>query len=129
MRFDLKVPCKNCPFRTGPSRITFACKERAEEIAETAYRNGFPCHLSAIDTSEDEDGNCNEDGGYEFDPEGTTQHCAGALAMFINGGEDCWPGVDNDDELVERLVDQLVDAFPLVFESEEAFIAANDTQR
>ena len=61
MKFDLKTPCKNCPFMNTKDGIKFACRERAEEIEEQAYRNGFPCHLSAVDTS-DED----EDGGFVF---------------------------------------------------------------
>ena len=52
MRFDLTTPCKNCPFRTDSTRITFAARERAEEIEEQAYRRGFPCHVSA-DLNED----------------------------------------------------------------------------
>ncbi len=99
--FKLKRPCKNCPFSPLDSRITFANRERAEEIEETAYRNGFPCHLSAINTQEDEDGNENEDGGYVFGPK--TQHCAGAIMMYIAGGESEWPGIDNDEELGEAL--------------------------
>lgn len=126
MRFDLKVPCKNCPFRTDSTRIRFADRERAEEISETAYRMGFPCHLSAVDTSEDEDGCENEDGGYEFNPDGNTQHCAGALAMFISDGHDCTPGTGNDEELFDRLREQLVDAFPIAFETEDEFLLANE---
>lgn len=34
MRFDLKTPCKNCPFRTDDTAIRFSCRERAEEIEE-----------------------------------------------------------------------------------------------
>lgn len=78
MRFDLKTPCKNCPFRTDETAIRFAVRERAEEIEESAYRNGFPCHLSA-ELDEDD-----EDGGYEFGDK--TQHCAGATIMYLQGG-------------------------------------------
>lgn len=74
MRFDLRAPCKNCPFRTDETAIRFACRERAEEIAESAYRNGFPCHLSATIDGDD------DDAGYEFGE--NTQHCAGALLLF-----------------------------------------------
>lgn len=116
MRFDLKTPCKNCPFGIGETRIKFRCRERAEEIAEHAYRNGFPCHLSAM-IDEDDD-----DAGYEFGP--NTQYCAGHAGTLINGYYTEWPGVDNDDELVERLAGQIdLDA---CFESEEAFISANE---
>jgi hypothetical protein len=78
MRFDLKTPCKNCPFRMDETAIRFAVRERAEEIEESAYRNGFPCHLSA--TLDEDD----EDGGFEFGD--NTQHCAGALIMYLQGG-------------------------------------------
>lgn len=119
MRFDLKVPCKNCPFSSGPHRITFACRERAEEIEETAYRQGFPCHLSA-EERESWDG---EETFFEFGE--NTQHCAGAAAMFLLDGYDSWPGIDNDEDLGERLRDQLAEAFPLVFQSAEEFFEAN----
>ena len=79
MRFDLRTPCKNCPFRTDDTAIRFACRERAEEIEESAYRNGFPCHLSAVFTGDDD-----EDGGYEFGDD--TQHCVGATLMYLRGG-------------------------------------------
>lgn len=123
MKFDLKTPCKNCPFRNDATRITFSCEERAEEIAETAYRNGFPCHLSAA-LIEDEDG---ENGGFV---EGeNTQHCAGAIIMFLKDGNDCgWPGIDNDQELAETLESQMDMKAP-VFESEQAFIEANKKKR
>lgn len=78
MRWDLKTPCKNCPFRTDETAIRFACRERAEEIEESAYRNGFPCHLSA--TLDEDD----EDGGFEFAE--STQHCVGATLMYQRGG-------------------------------------------
>ena len=117
MHFDLKTPCKNCPFRTDDTGIRFACKERAEEIAEQAYRNGFPCHLSAVLMTS----------GYEeegYFPGENTQHCAGAIMMFMKDQNDTWPGVDNDEELVERLWDQMDWDAP-VFESEEDFIQAS----
>ncbi len=114
MKYDLKKPCKNCPFRTDKTAIRFATKERAEEIEESAYRNGFPCHLSA-ELDEDD-----EDAGFEAGP--NTQHCAGALIMYMQSGETEWPGVDNDDELVSRLWKRLDFKSP-VFDSPEAFIA------
>lgn len=77
MRFDLKTPCKNCPFRSDATAIRFACRERAQEIEESAYRNGFPCHLSAVDTSDEDE----ENGGYTFGE--NTQHCAGYIIMQL----------------------------------------------
>ena len=125
MRFDLKTPCKNCPFRTDETRITFAGPKRAEEIAESAYRNGFPCHLSAVDTSELYEGTELEGlcGGYEFGE--NTQHCAGAIIMFLNDSWGSpWPGIGNNEDLMETLEAQMDMTAP-VFQSEEEFIAAN----
>lgn len=119
MRFDLKTPCKNCPFGVADTRIKFAARERAVEIEELAYREGFPCHLSG---TLDED---KEDAGYEFGP--NTQHCAGALGMFINGNYSSTPGTGNNDRLFERLERQL--DLTACFESSEAFIEANTTER
>lgn len=115
MRFDLKTPCKNCPFRNDETAIRFACKERAIEIEESAYRNGFPCHLSAVDTSDDDP----ENGGYVFGE--NTQHCAGAIIMYIKGDNYAWPGVDNDEELVDRLEQQMDMSAP-VWEGEQEFL-------
>ena len=117
----LKKPCKNCPFSTAPTRIKFACKERAEEIAESAYRNGFPCHLSAVDS--DPDGESEEGGGYIFGA--NTQHCVGAILMFLSDGNDEWPGINNDTDLGERLR-AYVDWSAPHFETEQDFIEAND---
>ena len=116
MEFDLKTPCKNCPFRNGTDRIVFRGRERAEEIAETAYREGFPCHLSA-EYDEFRNG---------FVPGERTQHCAGSLAMFARDA--CgspWPGINNSERRLKRVTAQLEPIFDQVFKSEEAFIAAN----
>lgn len=124
MKFDLKTPCKNCPFRSDDTRITFATRGRAEEIAESAYRNGFPCHLSANHIEEDE--HLGIEGGYVFGKD--TQHCAGAIIMFIKDGHDCTPGTGNDEDLFERLRVQMDFNAP-VFDSESEFIAANPSPR
>lgn len=116
--FQLKKPCKHCPFAPSKTRITFSGKERAEEIAEHAYRNGFPCHESA---TLDEDA---EDAGFEFGKK--TQHCAGAVMMFLADGNDSgWPGINNDEDLAERL-SMHVDWTAPHYESERDFIEAND---
>ena len=119
-RYDLKTPCKNCPFRSDDTGIRFRCVERAEEIEESAYRNGFPCHLSA-ELIEDE--HVHGDGGYAFGAE--TQHCVGFIIMQLR--ESCgspWPGIDNDDDLLARLEEQ-VDWDAPVFHSRDEFLAAN----
>jgi hypothetical protein len=122
-QFKLKKPCRNCPFQPTKEAIKFACEERAEEIAESAYRNGFPCHLSAKDTSDDDPDN----GGFVFGDK--TQHCAGAIMMFIrDGNESGWPGIDNDEDLAEKLEAQMNWKAPH-FESENDFIAASSQQR
>lgn len=118
---DLKVPCKNCPFSVAETRIRFACAERAEEIAESAYRNGFPCHLSA-ELVEDDEG---DDDGFYATEDG--QHCIGSIMMiyqdtFCSG--DGWPGIDNE-ELPEAVLERIWPNLHLAFDSEEAFIDAN----
>ena len=126
MRYDLKTPCKNCPFRCDATRIVFRGRERAEEIEEQAYRRGFPCHLSA-EVVEDEDTPDGESGGYYAAEE--TQHCIGYIIMKLNEGMDTeWPGVDNDSDLIERLAQQVNLAAP-VFACTEEFVAANDPER
>ncbi len=52
MKFDLVRPCKYCPFRNDETRIAFQCRSRAEDIAETAYRFGFPCHATSTPDNE-----------------------------------------------------------------------------
>lgn len=115
MKFDLRKPCRNCPFRTDGQPIRFASRERTEEIEEQAYRHGFPCHLSAELIEND-----NDSDGYVAGP--NTQHCAGAARMYLNGGDGRpWPGIDNDEELFSKLEKQLDWRLP-VFESVEAFL-------
>lgn len=113
MKTDLKTPCKNCPFANRPSRITFRGMERAAEIEESAYRNGFPCHLSA-EWTEYGDG---EEGAVPGDK---TQHCAGAIGMFLNAGYSEWPGVDNEEPPGDYSPAQKV-----AFGSIEEFVEAN----
>ena len=116
--FDMTGPCKHCPFRNDATRLTFACAERAREIEESAYRNGFPCHSSA-DLIENTDF---EDGGYVFGDK--TQHCAGYIIMKLNEGLGEWPGIDNDEELHARLEGQMDLSAP-VFQDTEEFLEAN----
>ena len=99
-RYNLKRPCKNCPFRSDDTRIRFSCRERAEEIENSAYRNGFPCHLSA---------DLQEDDRYG-EPEGSWTP---------------WPGIDNDEDLLTRLAGQ-IDLNAPVFDDVDAFLKANE---
>lgn len=126
MKTDLKKPCKNCPFSNTPTRIKFAGIERATEIAESAYRNGFPCHLSAVHLDEEDD----PIGEGGFVPGDGTQHCAGALGMFARSEFGSgWPGIGNDEDEVERILDRMGSNIELCFETEEEFIEANRDDR
>ena len=115
-RYDLKTPCKNCPFRNDETRLRFFNRERAEEIEDTAYRNGFPCHLSAK-LEEDESGD-----GYVFGE--NTQHCVGYIIMQLKEGSGPWPGIDNDEDLMDVLANQIDWGAP-VFERTEDYLDAN----
>jgi hypothetical protein len=115
VRFDLRTPCKNCPFRTDETAIRFACRERAEGIEESAYRNGFPCHLSAEYTDDD-----HEDGGYEFGA--NTQHCAGAMIMYLLDGSEGNIPMERLSERTQDRIKSRIDWAAPVFEGPEAFL-------
>src|SRR5271157_953380 len=122
MRFDLKTPCRNCPFRSDETGIRFSCRERAQEIEESAYRNGFPCHLSAVEVEYvcTWDG---ESGG--FVAVESTQHCVGYIILQLkDGGGSTWPGIGNDEDLLARLESQ-VDLDAPVFADVDEYLAAN----
>ena len=124
-RFNLKEPCRHCPFRSDETGIRFASRERAQEIEESAYRHGFPCHMSAVNI-EDEESPTGE-GGLIFGEK--TQYCAGHIIFqcLADSGA-VWPGIDNDDALLERLERQVNLDAP-VFESHEALFAASEETR
>lgn len=115
MRFDLRTPCKNCPFRTDQTAIRFACRERAVEIEESAYRHGFPCHLSADFTGEDDD-----DGGFVFGEK--TQHCAGATLMYLNGGFDGNIPMERLSQRDQERIQQHLNFDAPVFDGPDAFL-------
>lgn len=124
MRFDLKTPCKNCPFRNDETRITFASRERAKDIEEQAYRRGFPCHKSAV-LIEGEDSPDGESGG--FVPGENTQHCIGYILMRLNdqGVGSPWPGIDNDEDLLVSIAKRIEYWKEPVFQSADEFFNAN----
>lgn len=68
MKFDLTIPCRDCPFRTD--RDVFLNYERAEEIAHCLIeeQGTFTCHKM--------------DRGDYLEKQGEKQHCAGALIML-----------------------------------------------
>jgi hypothetical protein len=74
-----------------------------------------------VDTSEQDE----ENGGFEFGA--NTQHCVGAIMMFLNE-ESEWPGINNDDELADRLR-EYVDWTAPHYQSEADFIEANTGRR
>lgn len=124
MKWDLKRPCDHCPFNKGSStRIKFRTRERAEEIEESAYRNGFVCHEHATLVEQvDEDGG--EIEGYDFGPDGE-QHCAGALIMYLAGGGGNVPFEWLDEQEQDRITSRL-DFSAVVFDSPDEFIGSQE---
>lgn len=111
MNFDLKKPCKDCPFRTDNNFILNV--DRVDEICHsiTAGDQSFTCHKTS---HFDEDG--------QPYPHKKEQHCAGALIMLekmddpnqmMRVAERCGfydrtkldmdsPVFDNDDEMLQE---------------------------
>ena len=73
MNFNLKKPCKNCPFRSDIR--PFLTVERAEEIFDgLIYSQGtFACHKTTVSSDEDD---C------EMVTTQKSEHCAGALILL-----------------------------------------------
>lgn len=122
MRFDLKKNCKHCPFANTPERITFRGRERAEEIEEILYRQGFVCHEHG-ETRDD------EEGSIDFRQDGSSQHCWAGLAMHIQHGGSTvvWErACDEDPELEDYWWSRAdKEALTKVFQDEEEFFEAN----
>ena len=99
-QFKLKRPCKHCPFQNDDTRIRFQCRDRAIEIEEQAYRQGFPRHETA---------ECKEDPftgeeGFVFGTD--TSFCIGYVILRLNADDGDgypWPAIDNDEELLVAL--------------------------
>ena len=81
MKFNLKKPCKDCPFRNDKEHQKgWLGGERAEEIYDGLVSgNVFPCHKTH-DYTED-------DGNGQFHHQKDHQFCAGALIMLEKTGE------------------------------------------
>lgn len=77
MKFELKRPCKDCPFRNDkPHQKGWLGKERATAIYEGLLDGGcFPCHKTH-DYADDDTGKFQHQEGHQF--------CAGALIMLEN---------------------------------------------
>ena len=122
MKFELVKPCKHCPFRKDETAIRFSCLERAQEIEESAYRNGFVCHEHGQDVETD-------DASFvDFRDDGSSQHCFGALWMYMNtgaGGPLPWEYAKESvqDRFWSRMTDaRITAANALVYESEDQFL-------
>lgn len=79
MKFNLKRPCKDCPFRNDkPHQEGWLGAERAEGIYQSLLDGGnFPCHKTH-DYADDNSGEFTHQKGHQF--------CAGALIMLENEG-------------------------------------------
>ena len=128
MKWDLKRPCVHCPFNRGSEqRIVFVNRERAEEIEEIAYRQGFVCHEHAeVVEHIDESGDVGEH--YDDREDGSGQHCAGALIMYLQscGGNVPFENLTEDEQhRIEERVDWRAD----VFDNETEFVCSQDDRR
>jgi len=75
MKFDLKRPCKKCPFRNDiPAFLT---PGRAREIADAILRQQqtFACHETIVPVEDD-----TGEGDMAVTPK--SQHCAGAMIFL-----------------------------------------------
>lgn len=74
MKFDLKKPCDNCPFRSD--RVFYLHEERVEEILHGMIeeQRTVTCHKTIDYSKEDESG--------EHIAQPDDQHCAGALILL-----------------------------------------------
>ncbi len=127
MKWDLLRPCAACPFNRGSStRITFRNRDRAEEIEEIAYREGFVCHEHAATVEKLVEGNIEE--FYDDREDGSGQHCAGALIMYLrsHGGNIPFEWLDEDEQ--DRITNRL-DPQADVFDDETEFVCAQDDRR
>lgn len=126
MKFDLIRPCKNCPFANTDTRITFACRERAEEIEELAYRQGFVCHEHSEYIDEDDD--YLGEGGFDFRADGSSQHCFGAIAMYLQEGGSSVPwenAIADDPDIEDRWWKRAEQKALRTIFSEDEFLEAN----
>lgn len=75
MKFNLKKPCKDCPFRNDkPHQKGWLGEKRANDIYQNLLDGGnFPCHKTH---------DYADDSGSEFRHQDNHQFCAGALIML-----------------------------------------------
>ena len=77
MKFDLKKPCTNCPFRKD-SRKRWLSKARAQDLVSTVILgdDSFTCHKTVNYEAWNK-----QDDDTEYQPNGEEQFCAGALHL------------------------------------------------
>lgn len=127
MRFDLIRPCKYCPFSTGAHRIVLRGRARAEEIEEIAYREGFVCH----EHGDDFEDAVEETSYIDFREDGSSQHCFGALYMYLRNGSGNIPWEQLTEQEHEQwwehiTLEQILAADDSVWATEEEFLNAHD---
>lgn len=72
MKYDMTTPCAECPFLQKHAHAYSLEKLQAFAAGE------FPCHKTAVLRDYDGVGD-GESSGYQPKPDGSSQHCAGAL--------------------------------------------------
>jgi len=81
LKFDLRRPCGNCPFRHDirPFLTVARATEIVEALAPARPGGGqtFTCHKTTVNADDDD-----EDGGGRRVDGPNAQHCAGALIML-----------------------------------------------
>lgn len=129
MKFDLRKPCPNCPFRKDAQKGWLG-RQRAQEIADALTKNDqtFACHKTVHHhETEVEEGEIDQD---ELDAElGDRQHCAGAIALVEAEG-----AANSMLQISERLgirdPDRVTDeGRSLSFDSAEDFVAHHSNER
>ena len=120
MDFNLKRPCKTCPFLRGDAGPVRLVKERTREIIEAATGvpgATFSCHKT-VDYDQDE--SWDDDDSCPRNTEGE-QHCAGAILFSIK--------VEEPNQMT-RIADRLgllngLDETADVFENKKEMLAAS----
>lgn len=122
MKFNLKKPCADCPFRTD---ITpFLTPRRATEIADALLIQDatFACHKT-VNYQDDEDGEEYDDSFHT--PSADEEHCAGAM-IFLE--------LQNRANQLMRISERLgfykaskLDMTAPVYRSKQAFVRAQRT--
>ena len=112
MKFQLRKPCSNCPFRSDAARLPLR-EARAQDLADGLDRSTFTCHKTAVYDAESD----------EMVEGPNAQHCAGALIMLEHEGSP-----SQAMRIAERLRiydRRVLDMESPVFRSRDEFVEAN----